>query len=378
MMNSRIIRWVIVAVALVASTWLTKRAAFPMNDSVEYWSAARLALGRQNPYDAGSLLSQEQQAGSERRTPLEMWNPPWVLPFILPLAFFSYAVAQKLWLFLGCAYVALSIYLLWRLYGRTTFPSPMVCLTIAVFTPMLVVLAIGQIGPLMLLGISAFLWFESRQQYVLAGFSLSLVAVKPHLVFLLWIALVLWAVQKKRRRIVLSFLAPAIVVSGIVTALAPHSFMQYRDLWRRNLVRWDEFPTVSGILSHFTGNHGITPVLMPAALACIWLLHRWTRIHGHWKWTDQLPVLLLVSLATSPYGWFFDGVILLPALIQMVQCPSPKRSRAVLFGAYIATNCAVVLLIVSGKTLFWYSWITPAWLLLYIWASLHARQDADT
>ena len=373
-MSSRTLRSVILVAAFVGSGWLTKNLLLSVNDSVEYWAAARLALHHQNPYNAAAMLGMEQRGGYTRRSTLEMWNPPWILPFIAPLAFFSYALAQKLWLLLGCGCVALSIHLLWKLYGQAKLPSPAAGLAIAIYTPLLLDLAIGQIGPLMLLGVSCFLWFESRRRYALAGASLVLMALKPHLFFLVWIALIFWTLQQKRPQIVLSFFTTSIAISGITFAISPNVFRQYWNFWRHNPVRWNEFPTLAGVLSNSIDNHGIVLALMPAALGVAWLLGHWIRLRNQWAWQRQLPGLLVVSLTTSPYAWPFDGIILLPTLVEAFRS-GQKSGRLALATLYVATNIAIVFLVAAGKTLFWYSWVTPVWLLLYFW-SHYVTNDA--
>ena len=36
-----------------------------------------------------------------------------------------------------------------------------------------------------------------------------------------------------------------------------------------------------------------------------------------WAWRRELPVLLLVSVVATSYGWMFDHIVVLPAVIQM-------------------------------------------------------------
>ena len=60
--------------------------------------------------------------------------------------------------------------------GRSTFA----------FLPTLFALQSGQIGPLLLLGAVLFLECERRGWPVLAGAATVLLAIKPHLAYLLW------------------------------------------------------------------------------------------------------------------------------------------------------------------------------------------------
>ena len=374
-MNLRLIRGTVAGILLLLFVWLAKGVSLPVNDSVAYWATARLLLNHQNPYDTKALLALERQVGYTRKTPLATLNPPWILPFLMPLAFFSYPEAQKLWLVFACACVAFSIYLLWKLYGRTRYPTPAAWLLLVLFTPLLMVLAIGQVGPLVILGIAGFLWFEQRQKYGYAAVCLFLLTLKPHLVFLFWITFGLWLVRKKQWQMLLCFAGTFAAVNGLVILFDRQIFSQYHDFWIRNPARWSEFPTLSGILAHLSGSQNATVAFLPPALASIWLLRYWFRFHDHWNWQNEIPVLLLVSLVASPYAWFFDGVILLPVLIQLIALPSWKQGKTALLVCYGAVNVLVIVLIGTGRHLFWYAWVAPAWLLLYVWACSMGKSE---
>ena len=95
------------------------------------------------------------------------------------------------------------------------------------FAPTVVALLTGQIGPLILLGVVGFLHFEMREQYGLAGASLVLVAIKPHLVYLLWPTLLLWAIERRRWDAILGLCLGLFSVSMVVLLLDPAVFSEY-------------------------------------------------------------------------------------------------------------------------------------------------------
>ena len=70
------------------------------------------------------------------------------------------------------------------------------------FVPTLFVLNMGQIAPLILLGVVGFLHFEKHKYWGLAGCALPLIAIKPHLLYLFWIALLLWVFDRGKWRII--------------------------------------------------------------------------------------------------------------------------------------------------------------------------------
>src|SRR5712691_6030576 len=87
---------------------------------------------------------------------------------------------------------------LWRIYGGPDHQYRMAWLTCFSIMPTYIVLYMTQITPLVLLGVVAFLDFHERKQHWLSGVALVLVAIKPHLVFIFWAALIAWILKNRR------------------------------------------------------------------------------------------------------------------------------------------------------------------------------------
>jgi hypothetical protein len=66
------------------------------------------------------------------------------------------------------------------------------------FAPAYLVLILGQIGPLILLGLVGFLLCARDKHWKWAGAFTILISIKPHLLYLFWIALVLWIIEKRQ------------------------------------------------------------------------------------------------------------------------------------------------------------------------------------
>src|SRR5262249_35353300 len=105
---------------------------------------------------------------------------------------------------------------------------------------------------------------------------------------------------------------------------------------------------------------------VPLVVVLAWLGWHWRGLAADWNWTEQLPLLLLVSFVTAPYGaWPFDMVLLLPAAVQLVLlAESPTRGPVV--AGLIAVNLGCLALNVLGVTSFWFLWVSPAVLVLYV------------
>jgi hypothetical protein len=79
---------------------------------------------------------------------------------------------------------------------------------------------------------------------------------------------------------------------------------------------------------------------LPGIAAVVWLVLYWLHGRDDWQWNEQMPLLLLLSVATIPYGWFFDEVVLLPAVLQIaaVTFTAPRRRWLWPAMVYFAVN----------------------------------------
>src|SRR6185369_3539554 len=97
------------------------------------------------------------------------------------------------------------------------------------FVPTLFALQSGQIGPLLLLGAVLFLECERRGWHYAAGAATVLLAIKPHLAYLVWVAILCDAFARGRWRIVLGGALAGLVCSLLPLAFNAHVWQQYLD-----------------------------------------------------------------------------------------------------------------------------------------------------
>jgi hypothetical protein len=347
-----------------------------VNDFVEYWTAAHQVFHGNDPYAAGPTLALERQVGFAQSNPLIMRNPPWIVPVIAVFGLLPFAAAQNLWLGCGLISLLISARWLWGLYqekGQSPWTS---LVATALFLPVTVALAIGQISPLVLLGVAGFLHFEKQGKLGWAGGFLFLVAQKPHLIFLLWVALLLWSIRMSVGRTLAALTSITVAASLVAVALDHSIFAQYFSLFTRDRVLLELTPTASGLLRLSLPQYPLVQ-LLPALLAFIWFCFYWRSSRDRWQWREEMPVLLLVSLLTTPYGWFFDQVVLLPCAFQVVAwlMTSRRLVSTRVAGLYLAANAAALALILGHRTTFWYVWTVPAWLALYMFSRAKRRNQ---
>src|SRR6476469_7757437 len=86
-------------------------------DFIAFWSSATLFADGHNPYDPTLLLPLEHEAGFRLGYAITMFNPPWVLPLLAPLAALPVRGAFALWLAVQFALVLVAAGWLWRAFG---------------------------------------------------------------------------------------------------------------------------------------------------------------------------------------------------------------------------------------------------------------------
>jgi hypothetical protein len=98
-----------------------------------------------------------------------MWNPPWTLSFTAPFGPFTYTTGQFIWLLFHVSLILLSVRQLWCIYGGAGASSRVPLLLAVAYVPTVFVLIIGQISPLVLAGLTGFLYFQQRKNFFAAG-----------------------------------------------------------------------------------------------------------------------------------------------------------------------------------------------------------------
>jgi hypothetical protein len=342
--------------------------ALPLYDFVEYWAAGRLTLRGENPYDIDRMEQLQREAGRTDEGIL-MWNPPWTLPLVLPFGLLDVRTAHLVWL--GLHFLALGFCAdrLWHLYGGAAdyrWVSWALALT---FLPCYFALTAGQITPLILLGATLFLHFSERRADVLMGVAAVLVAIKPHISYLFWIALLCWAVRERRWKVLAAGAATGVLLTAIPVAFDPALLQQYWHTFTIQPPAQYRSPTLAHCLRVLIDPDNFRLQFLAMVPGLAWFVP-WFYCHRRrWDWKEQLPLLLLVSVLTTAYGgWPFDLVLLLVPVVQIaVPLHGAKQAtgRAVALAAHVLVGLVAVVQIALGVEYFWFIWMCPALLAVY-------------
>ena len=341
-------------------------------DFVVFWATGQQLVHHANPYDREVMTRIERSAGLDVQTALYMRNPPWGLPLAAPLGFLGLRIGALLWslLMLGC--LVASVYLLWGMHNRPTNRLHWLGLS---FGPALICVMMGQTSLFALLGYVLFLRLHSARP-LLAGVSLWLCALKPHLLLPFAVVLIVWIVISKNYKILAGFAVAMATSCAVVYLLEPSAWTEYSQMMRLSGLDTEYIPCLIVVFRLWISPHSMWLQYLAPALGCAWALaYFWPRRHT-WDWQKYGGLLVLVSLVAAPYSWIYDGGLAIPALLQGAYA---TRSRTLLV-LLVAASLLVEVELVGGikVTSPLYLWTAPAWLAWYLLAQATAASPAST
>lgn len=382
--------WLLAAALLLALAGLgcvlatNSHLELPLNDFVQYWAAGRLNLAGENPYDLTQLGAWEREAGRNADV-LPMYNPPWVLPLVMPFALLPSQLAYVGWMIALIAALAYAAVSLWKHYGGPANHVGAALVLTFLFVPTFLALLLAQISPLLLLGCVLFLQAERRGRHFLAGTATVLLAIKPHLFMPFWVLLLFWSIDRRRW----SILAGA-TLAGIVLLLAavlfnPNVIGQYAEAIATRPPAQYRSPTLGTLIRLVLGEEMFRLQFLAVVPGLLWLAVYWQHNRHRWEWSRDLPLVLFVSLLTAPYGsWPFDLVVLLVPLLQIAAqraadfisavrsariIPAVRNRGTLLFVAFVVINAAAAIMVAALVNFLWFIWLTPALLVAYLLAN---------
>ncbi len=289
-------------------------------DFVEYWASGRLFLSGENPYAESAVATLQQNLG--RQTPLYMWNGPWLLTASLPLYCFDFPTAAGVWFGLNLLWVGISLLLLRQLIAKPSLQAftaiEQLCLLLS-FYPIWNSIALGQLGTLLLLGITLVLSGLKFQRPGHCAIGLIILSLKPHLVLLL-APLLLVGVLHNRPRQILSYTFGIGAVLLLATSLiSPPSLSGWISQISKPPLQYVGATAIGFLRAQLDGTvtiptlalmNLVIPLLMVVAITG-WTLAK--RHQRHVISTTDLLIWLPLAVLFSPYGWVFDFALLLPS-----------------------------------------------------------------
>lgn len=339
------------------------------HDIVSYWSAARLLVQHGNPYDPVAILNLEKSVGFPPHTDVLMVrNPPLILPLILPLGYVTLRLASLLWSLVSLLCLAASARMLWIMQRRPNDLRQWVAYLLA---PALLCVLAGQTALLSLLGVVLFFKLvESRP--ALAGASLCLCALKPHLFIPFAVIVVLWIVVTRSWAVLVGFIAALLLVSAASFAVAPHAWQQYRTMMVNAHLATEYMPCIAVALRMAIHPQRLWIQYLPAVMAVIWAATFFVRTRDQWSWLADGSLLLAVSVACAPYAWLTDQSLAVPLAFSAIYL---RRSLPIAF-AFALASCAIEIQFLRSTSLHSsaYLWTAPTFVAIAIAARSFGRK----
>lgn len=355
------------------------------SDFISYWSSGRLLLNGDNPYSPERIMALQQSVGPTRKGPIVMYSPPWVLPFVLPFCIGNYFFSKYLWFLVMVGLVFICPYWLWSLYGGSKKRRYCSLIILSTFFPIYLMLYLGQIVPIILVGLVGFLYFEEKRQLWPAALFSAFLTLKPQTLYLFWIALFFWIIEKRNwsfavRTLVVNFsimLIPLIfntqVYDQYLNAVAGQSFAY----------KWAT-PTIGTYLRLIFGEEKHWLQFLPMATGMLWLLFYWVNRRKHWEWKQALPLILFISLITTFYCWSWDYALILIALIQSLAWMTNREAISANFKItaillYLFVNIFAIIenhIFIGGHH---YIWLPPTLFFFYYstWKAASFRHSSE-
>jgi hypothetical protein len=328
-------------------------------DFIEYWASGRLLVHHADPYSPSGVFALEHTHGFASNHPLIMLNPPWTMFLVTPLGFANLRVGLFFWILatFGCILVSV------RLLDVASKKGPLAL----IFAPTIACLCSGQSSPVLLLGFSLFLHFH-RSRPFLAGVSLLLMAIKPHLFLVFWAVLLADCIYRRKLSILAGGATGLAAATACTMCFDPHVWSHYLAMLRATTLQHAPFPTASMLFRILLDPGAFWLLFVPSAVAVIWALWYYASRRDIWDWRVHGMLLMLVTVTVSPYGFISDGIILLPSIAFVLSYP--QRGKYSGWILLIANSLALLVMAavhsLSSPAL---AWFPPALLVWFLYAT---------
>lgn len=339
-------------------------AAFAgVRDFVVFWATGQQLVQHGSPYDGDAMMRVERAAGFPAKDGvLYMRNPPWSLPLAFPLGFCGLKAGALLWSLALMACLMGSVRILWRMHGRQE--SCIHWLGVS-FAPALLCLLMGQTSLFALLGYVLFLDLHRRRP-ILAGISLWLCMLKPHLFLAFGVVLLAWVLVSRSYKVLVGVAIAMAASCAVAYCIDPTAWPDYLRMMRTAHIQNDHVPCLSVALRFWISPRTTWFNYIPAALAGAWALgYFWPRRH-RWDWMKDGSLVMLISLLTAPYSWVYDDCLAIPSLLQGAYSTRSRFLLTVLAFASVAMSAELLFGITIPTSFF--LWTAPAWLAWYLCA----------
>jgi hypothetical protein len=328
-------------------------------DFIEYWASGKLLVHHADPYSPARIFVLEKTQGYVANHPLIMPNPPWALFLVVLLGFAGAHTGLFVWTQVIIACILASTYIV----NPTSRDNALALF----FAPAIACICAGQSSAFLLPGLALFLHFH-RSRPVLAGASLLLMAIKPHLFLVFWAVLLADSLYRRNFRIVAGGALSLTVATAFSMFLDPHIWQHYHAMLREHHPAQGFLPTPSMLFRVLIDARQFWLLFVPSAVAVLWGLWYYASRRDTWNWRVHGMLLMLVTVTVSPYGFISDAIVLLPSIVFALSYVERRKYSGWIL---LSVNCFALLLILGLHSLTSpaLAWFSPALLAWFLYAN---------
>lgn len=334
-------------------------------DLQAYWSSTYLFAHGQDFSDP-TALGEIEHTLTTRDDPetLYSWFSPIGNVVLLPFTLIPFTRAVYYWLVLNIIILFYSATLIW---DDTDLRTWIPLLAIFSFSMTVVSLVFGQINFLEVLGLALFLSLNKRSKPYLAGASLVLTTIKPHLVILTLPILLLDLLRKKEWKALTGFVAALAFCFLILFAFYPPWIQSFWTVVTSGMSTFRETPNVNGLLV-LLGEYNLGKLLWLIALiiGIVW----WWKHGQTWDRRTFIDISVAAGLIVSPIGWSYDQIMLLFPILSLLSWIAgnklPNRIVKSILVVLVAANLVSYYQRTYAPSDVWFFWIPFLVLGLYL------------
>ncbi|MEJ2601342.1 MAG: glycosyltransferase family 87 protein [Anaerolineales bacterium] len=344
---------------------------FPINitagDFRPYWSSTYLLAHGQDFSDPTKMYAIEQTlTGWTESYVMYAWFAPTGDVILLPFTLFSFPLATYYWLLTNLLIVFASVLLIWS-HTKKRLWIPLVASF--GFSMTLVSFINGQVNTVVVLGLALFLYFKELRRDEMAGASLVLTTVKPHLVILALPLLLLDSLRRRQWRVLAGFAGALFLCMLILFVFDPAWPVRFWELVASGMSTFRETPTLSGLLL-VVGEYRLGKWIWVFALFLATVI--WWQRGKEWDRRTLIDVSILIGITASPIGWSYDQVMLLFPLLRVLEWMAngalAQRDTIALALVMVIVNAITIYERILGPGDVWYFWVPLVAIAIYLFA----------
>ncbi|HEY5730770.1 MAG TPA: glycosyltransferase family 87 protein, partial [Anaerolineales bacterium] len=334
-------------------------------DLQAYWGSSYLFAHGQDYSDYDALGDVQRTLANRTRSDTQYaWFSPIGNVFLLPFTLIPFTRAVYYWLILNVVIFFCSTILIWGQTGKRVW-IPLIA--VFSFELTLISLIFGQINSLEVLGLALFLSLSKSKKQYLAGASLVLTTIKPHLVIVTLPILFLDLFRKKEWKTLIGFFMAMGFCLIILFAFYPPWIQSFWTVVTSGISTVRETPTVNGLLV-LIGEYSFGKLLWLITLAAgiIW----WWQRGQNWDHRTFIDLSVTLGLIVSPIGWSYDQVMLIFPILSLlswaVNEKLPQTISRMVITVLILGNLTAYILRTFTPSDVWFFWIPLVVLGLYL------------